>query len=313
MTTRPAVSVIIPTACVPARVAALRRAIASVLDQQRVACELIVVVNGPNFDGPMLGELRANPELRVEYLEAANLPAAHRHGRACVTSPFFAFIDDDDEFLPGALHTRVSAMLEDESIDVVATNGVWGHDRSTPYIRSTRGIEEDPLAALFRGNWLGSAGGLFRTATVTPDFFDGETRFFEWTMIAYRLTRAGLRVRFLDVPTYVMNETPQSLSRCDAYLHAEPLFLRALLTHDLPAEVLQQIRNKYHGALHTLADRYRDTDPAKAWKYHLLSLRGIAGLRYLPFTRKLLRPALRTALGRRSASGRRRTGKDALA
>jgi glycosyltransferase involved in cell wall biosynthesis len=171
MMVKPAgVSVIIPTACRTERAAAIRRAIESVLTQENVDLELIVIVNGPTYDRHLRHELEANPALRVAYLPEPNLPAAIRHGRSMVTRPFFAFLDDDDEYLPGALETRAAEMLAHPRVDVVATNGFWGPDKS-PYIKHTDGVEVDPLKALLKGNWLGSCGGLFRSATVCQEYF----------------------------------------------------------------------------------------------------------------------------------------------
>jgi glycosyltransferase involved in cell wall biosynthesis len=299
----PAISVIIPTAAWTARGAALRRAIASVLDQEGVDLEVIVVVNGADHDRDLLAELRADPRLRVEFRAEASLPAAHRHGRRLVSKPYFSFIDDDDEFLPGALRTRAAAMMEDDSIDVVATNGVWGGDADgSSYIRDAAGVEEDALGALLHGNWLGSCGALFRSATVTEEFFDGHTRHYEWTMIAFRIALAGLRVRFLDVPTYRVNASENSLSRSDAYFLAEPGFLASLLDYPLHPRHRGQIRRKRLAALHLLAEHCSARgDLGMAWRFHLRSMRGRHGLKYAVFTRRLVLPTLRH-LGRRVAS-----------
>jgi glycosyltransferase involved in cell wall biosynthesis len=293
------VSVIIPTACRRERTAALQQAVASVLMQEGVDVEIIVVVNGPDYNHDLFAWLTENPRLRVEYRPEPSLPAAHRVGRSLVTKPFFSFLDDDDEYLPGALLIRLDAMLEDPTVDVIATNGVWGGGSEEPYIRHTDGVEEDPLGALLRGNWLGSGGALFRSATVGLDNFDGRTRFFEWTMIAWRVATAGLKVRFIDVPTYRMNATPNSLSRSEAYYLAEPGFLQSLLEAEISGEHRRRIRDKILAANHFIADWYvRSGNAPRAWRYHLRSVRGAAGLRHLVFTPKLLRATAASALKR---------------
>jgi glycosyltransferase involved in cell wall biosynthesis len=299
MMVKPAgVSVIIPTACRTERAAAIRRAIESVLTQENVDLELIVIVNGPTYDRHLRHELEANPALRVAYLPEPNLPAAIRHGRSMVTRPFFAFLDDDDEYLPGALETRAAEMLAHPRVDVVATNGFWGPDKS-PYIKHTDGVEVDPLKALLKGNWLGSCGGLFRSATVCQEYFDGRTRHYEWTMLAFRLALTGHWVRFLDVPTYIMNDSPESLSRSDAYAKAEPAFLNSLLGFDLEARYRRQIRKKYLQSLHSLAVRALTAGRiGEAWGYHARSLMGWKGFRYVVFTRHLVGPTLRRVAGR---------------
>jgi glycosyltransferase involved in cell wall biosynthesis len=292
------ISVVIPTACRMERAASIRRAIESVLSQENVDVELIVVVNGPTHDRGLRAELEANPALRVAYLPEPNLPAAHRHGRTMVTRPFFAFLDDDDEYLPRALETRAAEMLADPRLDVVATNGIWAPDNS-PYIKRTEGVEADPLMALLRGNWLGSCGALFRSATVSPDYFDGRTRHYEWTMLGFRLALAGRRIRFLDVPTYILNETPESLSRSDAYCRAEPPFLTSMLEFDLAPRYRKRIREKILESLHTLAGRALAAGRiGEAWGYHVRSLMRPQGFKYVVFTRHLVWPTMRWVAGR---------------
>ena len=294
------VSVIIPTAAWPERAASLRRAIASVLAQEGVDLELIVVANGERRDPDLMRELRAHPRLRLVEQEEPDLPTAQRHGRLLVTRPFFSFLDDDDVYLPGCLRTRAAPLLEDATVDVVATNGVWGGS-GEPYIRKTSGVEADPLGALLRGNWLGSCGALFRTATVDETFFAGNRKYFEWTMVAFRIALAGLRVRFLDVPTYQMNLTDGSLSRSEAYYRTEPEFLTELLRYPLQPAHTRRIREKRLAALHFLADRYAAQGRFDlAWRYHLRSMRWPGGARYAVFTRRLILPTLRT-LARRLA------------
>jgi glycosyltransferase involved in cell wall biosynthesis len=292
---RTAISVIIPTTAQRERAASLRRAIASVRAQENVDLDIIVVVNGPRHDAQLLTELRADPTLRAAFLEEASLPAAHRHGRHLVDRPFFSFLDDDDEYLPGALALRAAAMRSVDAPDVVATNGVWATDGCGPYIPLTDGVEDDPMAALLRSNWLGSGGALFRTATVGPDIFDGHTRFFEWTMIAFRIALAGLRVRFLDVPTFRMTETPGSLSRTSAYYEAQPEFLESLLQLTSDSRHRDRIRAKLLGAEHYLAELHcRNGNLERAWKHHLRSMRGRSGMKHVIFTRRLLLPTLRS-------------------
>jgi glycosyltransferase involved in cell wall biosynthesis len=299
------VSVIIPTACRPARVSALRRALRSVLRQDGVDAEIIIVVNGPGYDRDMLAELRAEPRYRVAYLPAPSLPAAHRHGRGMVSRPFFGFLDDDDELLPCALRTRLDVLLAEPEVDVVTTNGWTGAADDTPYIRRGLGVDEDPLEALLRGNWLGSCGALFRTATVPADVFDGSTRYFEWTMVAFRLAVAGHRIRFLDVPTFRMHESPDSISLSDAYFRAQPDFLASLMPL-LPAAYRPLLWRKYLAALHSAAERMVTAGLVEAaWKYHLRSMAGVSGLKHVIYTPRLIRPSLRALAARLRLTGRR--------
>src|SRR3954471_16872615 len=121
---RPAITVVIPTTCEAKRADAIRRGVAGVLDQEGVDVFVVMVVNGKRFDPALVQELRRFDErLSVHMLDEPSYPAACLHGRTLVTTEFFAYLDDDDEFLPGALRTRFAPMLEDPSVDFVATNG----------------------------------------------------------------------------------------------------------------------------------------------------------------------------------------------
>ena len=88
------------------------------LAQEGCKIRLIVIVNGAAFDEPLLEEMSSDHRLEVHYLAEANVAAAQRFGRSLVETPYFAFLDDDDEYLPNALRLRLQPMLEDERIDL---------------------------------------------------------------------------------------------------------------------------------------------------------------------------------------------------
>jgi hypothetical protein len=46
-------------------------------------------------------------------------------GRNLVEADFYAFLDDDDEFLPHAFATGMETMRSDPAVDVVVTAGYW--------------------------------------------------------------------------------------------------------------------------------------------------------------------------------------------
>jgi glycosyltransferase involved in cell wall biosynthesis len=305
MDARPAITVVIPTTCRTVRADMLRRAICSAEDQSGVDVHVTVVVNGPHYDSDLLAELQSREHLQVEIRPTPGLPAAIRHGRSTVRTPYFSFLDDDDMLLPDALLTRARVLI-DEEVDVVATNGLAG---TGPFIQQTTGVEEDPLGALLRGNWLASCGALFRTASVGLDLFDGRTHHYEWTMLAFRLARAGLRIRFLDVPTYRIFVTENSQSRADAYFRAEPRFLESLMQYEMEPRHRRALHRKYLGSLHSLAERcVRKGDISAAWQNHLRSMAGSQGLKYIVFTRHLLLPSARWAAAQLTGRGKMGVG-----
>jgi len=283
------ISVIIPTTCESDRRTSLLRAIDSVLNQQGTTVELIVVANGSRVDPALLNSLRARSDLRLFYLDTGNLPLAQRYGRSQVTQDFFAFLDDDDEYLPGALATRVAPMLKQPDLDVVVTNGYRMGQGEHIQIKNGAAVNSDPLLALMSENWMASCAGLFRTSAITREFFDGKTNFFEWTLMAFRIVSAGHKLTFLDVPTYRIHDTPNSLSKSEEYQRAVVQILELLLTFDSSPGVRRALKEKLANAFHSVSDSYKQIgDRSQAWQYHLKSLLQPGGLKYLTYTRRLL-------------------------
>lgn len=265
------------------------RAIRSVVTQEQVAVEIIVVVNGNRFDPQCYQELMGRPELKVVYQQQGSAPLAARLGRSMVAAPFFAFLDDDDEYLPGALSHRLQPMLTDEGVDYVASNGFRRlGDEDRIVVRQIKAIGRDPLLALNTENWLASCGGLFRSTSVSVDYFDGKTAYLEWTFLAYELA-SSLRMAFVDVPTFRIYDSPGSLSKSRAYREAEIAVLAKVLDLDLPRKVKRSVRLKRGRAYHTMsADHCGGGDIHSAWRYHFASLLSPQGWKYLLYTRKLV-------------------------
>ncbi|MEX2123333.1 MAG: glycosyltransferase family A protein [Woeseia sp.] len=291
---RPGVSVIIPTTCEKGRKALLRRAISCVLSQKDVDIELIIVVNGNRVCEELYEQLDADRELKLARLETGSLPAAQRHGRGLVTKEYFTLLDDDDELLPEALRYRSSVLQNDQTIDALVSNGYVTYDGSTDELHVTNFdfARGDPLAALMQKNWLASCGALFRTRTIPFDFFDGVTKYHEWTLLAVRILLADRKLAFLDRPTFRKHEEiDNSLSKSEAYRNSSLEFLRNLLLFDMPRHAKTELKKKIGRTLHSKADACRRRgDLSAAWTYHLRSMSYPDRWRYLLYTRKLLLP-----------------------
>jgi glycosyltransferase involved in cell wall biosynthesis len=289
----PAVTVIIASSCEAKREPAIWRAVESALAQDGVNVDLQVVVNGQRFDKTLFGRLKADPRITVSYREEGSYPAAVLYGRTLVTTEFFAYLDDDDEFLPGALRTRVAPMLEDASVDFVATNGyVNANDGKGDVIayRPSADIEREPLRELLRANWLPNCGNLFRTSSVTLDYFDGKTKYYEWTLLAFKLSQR-LRLRFIDQPTYRKHDLPESLYKSPGVAEGSIVVLDMLAAMNESPSLRGQLAELRCRAYHTMSDVHRVAgNYAKAWNFHLRSLGHPSGWRHLPYTRKLLLP-----------------------
>lgn len=292
------VSVIIATTCETSRRSALLNAIDSVLSQKNVDTNVIAVVNGNRINMACLEQLRNTPRVEVVQQTKGSYPQAIRTGRSRVEAPFFAFLDDDDEYLPGAVERRIAPLLADPTLAFIASNGVRrlrGKDYTV--VKMPDAVRTNPLCALARGNWLASCGGLFRTSSVGIEYFDGETAHLEWTYLAYQLALTRSMV-FVDEPTFVINDSPDSLSKSDAYARAAAQVLPKILMLDLPEPVHRDVREKLGHALHDIAGRESaGGNWWRAWKYHIASLFCPNGLQYLLYSRKLIFPVKRPAPG----------------
>jgi glycosyltransferase involved in cell wall biosynthesis len=284
------VTVIIPTTCETRRGSTLQRAILSVADQLPAGGSIQVVANGDRVDESVARMAERLPHVALHRLPEANVAAAQRLGRRLVTTEFFCFLDDDDEYLPNAFDIRIAALRSDGAVDAVVTNG-YTHvgDRDFRRLDRLDYARKDALRALLEENWLASCGATYRSATVGVNYFDGNARFFEWTLLAYKL--AGTRtIRFVDVPTYRVYVTPDSASSSRAYREAELDVLGAIARMDIPADVRRAIRKKMGNAEHGLSAYFlRQGDWSRAVRHHWRSLGCAGGLKFLAYTRKLIR------------------------
>jgi hypothetical protein len=289
----PTVDVIIATMCSAERAAELWRAVDSALSQQGVRVRLSIIANGARVDAGLLAQLRADPRLTVHVLEEGSYPAAVRVGRLHVTQEFFSFLDDDDEYLPGALETRLSVLQARPELDFVATGGYVNYGTSeTTISHPADRIAEDPIRELLNRNWLQPCGHLFRSATVTEEFFDGSTKYFEWTILGFRLCLSR-RVAFIDVPTYRKHDMPGSLFKHPGVAAGYLAAVSLMSSLDTTGRYRKELRRHRVAALHVLSEAHRRSGSlALAWKCHLMSLRHLRGWRHLPYTRHLLRAHL---------------------
>ncbi len=286
-----AISVILPTAATATRLKSLNRAIDSVLSQENVKVDLIVVANGPQCDDDVLDGLAARSDIRLAYTAEGSYPAALRLGRDLVNAPFFAEIDDDDEFLPMALATRLHHIELDPSIDVVVTNGILCRDGQEAIgIRDIDSCQTDPLRRLMDDIWLVPCAALYRTETVTPDFFATIPPAMEWTYVGTLLSLKK-KIVFVDVPTFVYNrDTTDSLSRSKGYLLSTPDAIERLMQLELPADIRELVRKKHVRSLHAASNlELIEGNVSEAWKWHLRTLTYPYGWRYLTYTRHLVK------------------------
>lgn len=286
---RTRVTVVIPTVCAPERGAGLARAIESLLAQTAGAPSILIVANGPQVSTELLESLRSRYGVSALVIAEGSLPRAIREGRSALSTPFFGFLDDDDEYLPGALAMRLAALLENPDAAAAVTDGLYLEDgREEPRGVATLEAARDPLRALPRRNWLASCGGLFRTDMVTLEFFDGVTRFLEWTLVAYKIA-ARFPVVLLPEPGYRIHSMPNSLSKSEAYRVALPSVLKLVANLELPRDVRKAVMRARGAAYHSISSHsLRERRHLEAWRAHLASLGHPGGWRYLTYTLRVL-------------------------
>lgn len=285
-----------PTRARRERGALFRRAVESVLVQEKVRVVPLVIINGPERDRELTDESRADPRLRVAILDNADLPAALLAGRKMVDTNWFAELDDDDILLPGALDVRLQALKKQPELDAVVTNGILREatgDRLS--INDISSVQRDPLRALCRGNWLLPGSWLCRTDRVGVEFFEAIPKFLECTYFAARLA-IGCRLMFLDRPTVVYHaDSPHAESRSRDYTLGHAAALRRLLDLDLPPDVRAEFRTKIRHACQENARLYLEEDSLKeAWRWHLQSFRESGGWRSIRYTPHLINALLRS-------------------
>ena len=267
----------------------LKRAIMSIRKAASSRIEIIVVVNGTRFDKDLCAWIRAQDDVRVEYLEQASLPAALLRGRELVDTEFFSTLDDDDEYLPNGVTCRVAA-LDATGADVVITNGYRCFlERDEIFHHAIQSVPEAPLAKLFEQNWLANCNALFRSSSVGREYFADYYQFFEWTWLAFTLALSELRIVAIPDKTFRYNDTANSLSKSEAYFDADVELYRRMLTKKIPPAVARLIHRRLAAALHNRSVReLAQGNRAKAAGFHLRSLFHSGGLRYLAYSRRLL-------------------------
>jgi glycosyltransferase involved in cell wall biosynthesis len=287
----PLVSVIVPTMAAAQRGELLKRAVASIRASSALPLQIIVVVNGNRRDAAVCAWLEQQPDVRTEYVDSPSAPGAILRGRELVQTPYFSMLDDDDEYLPGATDKKLAALQADAQADFLVANAyicLNGVDRML--YKRLEEVSADPLASLMLFNWLHNGNALYRSASVGADFFRDYHPYAEWTWLAFKLVTGAKRVATLDMPVFRYHDTVGSLSKSGLYMQALLPLLQRMLDSTPPPHIARMIQRKRSAAYHDASvQAVRDGRRSEAWKHHLHSLVLNGGLRYISYTRHLLR------------------------
>lgn len=291
----PAVTIIIPTLGLRERAASLQVAIDSALEQPGVCSTVIVVLNGPRRSVEVARLLQNDTRITLVTLEARGLPNALIVGRSMVRTPWFAALDDDDLYLPGALLLRVRALEQRAECAAVVTNGYRRSGVGDElHVKPTQDVNADPIRSMLEGNWCLPGSWLCRTELVGVSAFEEMPSYLECTYLALRIA-SEYPIVWVDTPTVIYNiGSPSAESQSRAYVLGQVRALRSIMALNLPEDVRRVLRARIADAYHAAADYDRLAGaPRDAWRWHLASLLQPAGWRYLSFTRHLLRDAVR--------------------
>lgn len=295
------ITVIIPTVGDERRAETIWRAIKSAGAASGASTCVLVVVNGTRFSPRLLAQLQATPEIDCLTVDQGSLPLALLRGREAAQSEFFAFLDDDDEFLVGGLGRRLEALRNKPSAAFLISQG-WFHadGRDVPQTNlDSKSICEDPMGSLLRENWVAtSASGLYRSSVIGAPDFEAMPSYLEWTYLGFRLASRHPFI-YMDEPTYRRYDVVGSVSKSRAFQRGMIPAMRAILALDLPAVTKRGLRAKLARAAHDLSVlALEGGELADAWRRHWQSLALPGGLRFLPYTRHLIVPTLLASVRR---------------
>ncbi len=226
MTTR--VSVVIP---VRDRASLVADAVASAASQDPAPDEILVVDDGSR-DGSVAAAAAAPGAPTILRLDPARGPSAARNaGIRAATGDWVAFLDSDDQWLPGSLAARLHAAARARDVVLVSGNAESWDGTRMLRPRLLAGIDhdpaDDPLARLLRGSFVLTSTVLARRdALLRAGLFAEELRRCEDYDLWLRLAREG-RFVLLDDVLARYRVGPESLSGdAERMLEAEVGILR---------------------------------------------------------------------------------------
>jgi glycosyltransferase involved in cell wall biosynthesis len=286
------ITVIIPTLGAPKRAMELVRAIESVDRQRGVELvQTLVVVNGHRFDSVLLEQVSSMPRVKVLQIAEAGISIARLHGRRNVETPYFLFLDDDDELYPNALEELLGTFASSDSDTALVIGDAYNDYRNCNYgfKPSAAAIERDPLSTLLDQNWLIVQSALFKTALAPAHLFDLETRSNECTMIAFNLALEKMKVRVNEKALSLIHDKPDSESKTEHFITQENEVVKWMLTKDVPPVIRVKLRRKLAAAFHNNSTYYLERRMfLKSFRAHIQSLLVPEGDSYFLYGRHIL-------------------------
>lgn len=247
-------------------------------------------MNGVSYDNAVVEWLQAQSDITYVYDKVPSQANAILVARKLVNTPFFSTLDDDDEYLEGANDIKLKALRETPDADMVVTNGFRCINNSDLLMYKHFGeASKEPLRYLFKFNWLHNCNALYRSDKIGIDFFEDPYLNIEWTWLAFKIAMEKKKVLFLDRATFRYHDTPMSVSKSDAYMNAHMLLHEKMLRKNPPPDIVRLIKERMSMDWHCRSDRALQAGQyGEALNCHLRSLFLPGGLRFLPYSRRLL-------------------------
>jgi teichuronic acid biosynthesis glycosyltransferase TuaG len=195
------------------RADACERALRSALGQSQPPLEVLVCDDGSADDTQTRMQAWERRDERVRYLRTAansGTPAVTRNlGIEHARGELIAFLDDDDEWLPGKLEVQLEAFVG-VGADVVAANAL--RSNGSPYFPDARPQLRPTRAELLRANPIITSSALARRSLVrfpTARWMRGIEDYAAWLRMADR----GARFLILGAPlVHYQDASPDRLS-----------------------------------------------------------------------------------------------------
>lgn len=290
------ITIVIPTVCSTTRADSLRRAISSIYAAGPGITKILLAANGSSVDTNFATELRDHPHVRYIYFEEGSSPGAISKVVPLVDTEYFGFLDDDDELLPNGLLSRLAILQANSKSDILLSNGFLrknGEDKL--YLDRLASVPDKPLETFFFENWLPSCGALFRSSTVSPEYFKNYHPYAEWSWLAFRLALDKKQFCILNEPTFRIHaDTPNSLSKSSEYGKAYISLYQRMLDLEPPLPIRQILKKRLCQAHHDVsAWHLGQGEIRKAFRHHLSSFQTPMSLRFLTYTRHIVAAALK--------------------
>jgi glycosyltransferase involved in cell wall biosynthesis len=182
-------------------------AVESILRQTMPPAEIIIV-----DDGSLPKHRNALTRFSKEattfvYLDKSHGPAYARNlGIEMATQDWIAFLDDDDEWLPGKLERQWKTLREDQSLSGVASAMTVVTDTGPSWLLVSHSPSVITLAAALEGTVAMLQTAVIRTADIRAlGGFDSAFVHFEDKEFWIRLAAAGRRVYYDREPLAILN------------------------------------------------------------------------------------------------------------